>query len=84
MVDGMANSTDSDPRRSWRLGSMLLMANVPIGALLNFTDPPRWLQIIGVITIVAFVGVGSRLLFWGRGGGWRPSETLGGPRDDAG
>lgn len=79
MVDNM--TTSSDPRRTWRLGYVLLLIAPFIGLVLTFTDPPRWLQIVGVVMILALVGTGSSMMRR-RAGGWRPSETSPQPRDD--
>jgi hypothetical protein len=76
MVDAMNPS--SDPRDTWRLGQLVLLVTPFIGAGLTFTDPPRWLQIVGVIAIVALVWIGGTMMSR-REGGWRPSETH--PRD---
>jgi hypothetical protein len=79
MVDTMNSS--SDPRPIWRMGYVLLLIVPFIGLVLVLTDPPRWLQIVGVVAILALVGTGSSL-FRRRVGGWLPSETLTRPRDD--
>lgn len=79
MVDDM---NPSDPRRAWRVGYVLLLVNPFIGLALLLTDPPRWVEAVAVVLIVTFVGVGVALLRR-RSGGWRPSETLGGRRNDA-
>lgn len=79
MVDTMNSS--SDPRRIWRLGNVLLLIVPFIGLALAFTDPPRWLQIVGIVAMLALVGTGSSMIRR-RVGGWRPSETLTQPRDD--
>ena len=79
MVDTMNSS--SDPRRIWHLGYVLLLIVPFIGLALTFTDPPRWLQIVGIVAILALVGTGSSMIRR-RVGGWRPSETLTQPRDD--
>ena len=59
---------------------MLLIAPF-IGLALAFTEPPRWLQILGIVAILALVGTGSSMTRR-RVGGWRPSETLTQQRDD--
>ena len=74
-------NTSSDPRRTWRLGYVLLLIVPFIGLALNFTDPPRWLQIVGVVAILGLVGTASSMMRR-RVGGWRPSETLTQPRHD--
>ena len=74
-------NTSSDPRRTWRLGYVLLLIVPFIGLALTFTDPPRWLQIVSIVAILALVGTGSSMIRR-RVGGWRPSETLAQPRDD--
>ena len=79
MVDAMTTSTD--PRRTWRVGYVLLLTAPFIGLALTFTDPPLWVQIGGVVAILALVGTGSSLMRR-RVGGWRPSETSTQPRDD--
>ncbi len=79
MVDPMNSS--SDPRRIWRFGYVLLLIVPFIGLALTFTHPPRWLQIVGIVAILALVGTGSSMMRR-RVGGWRPSETLTQPRDD--
>jgi hypothetical protein len=71
----------SDPRRTWRLGYALLLIVPFIGLALIFTDPPRWLEIVGVVAILALVATGSSMMRR-RVGGWRPSETSPEPRDD--
>ena len=73
--------TDSDPRRIWRLGHALLLIVPFIGLTLTFTGPPRWLQIVGLVAILALVGTASSMLHR-RAGGWRPSETVTQPQDD--
>jgi hypothetical protein len=73
--------TASDPRRTWRLGYALLLIVPFIGLALIFTDPPRWLEIVGVVAILALVATGSSMMRR-RVGGWRPSETSPEPRDD--
>lgn len=80
MVDDMS---PRDPRRAWRVGYVLLLVNPFIGLALLLTDPPRWVEALAVVLIVAFVGVGVRLLRQGTRGWWRPSETLGGQPNDA-
>lgn len=74
-------TVSSDPRQSWRLGYVLISMTPFIGLALILTDPPRWLQIVGVVVILALVGTASSLMRR-RAGGWRPSETLARPRDD--
>ena len=74
-------NTSSDPRRTWRLGYVLLLIVPFIGLALTFTDPPRWLQIVGVVAILGRGGTASSMMRR-RVGGWRPSETLTQPRDD--
>jgi hypothetical protein len=73
--------TSSDPRRTWRLGYVLLLIVPFIGLILAFTDPPRWLQIVGVVATLVFVGTGSSMMRR-RAGGWRPSESLAQPHND--
>lgn len=73
--------SSSDPRRTWRLGYSLLLTVPFIGLGLAFTDPPRWMQIIGVIAMLSLVGAGASMMRQ-RVGAWRPSETLTHPRDD--
>ncbi len=65
------------------VGYVLLLLNPFIGLALLLSDPPVWVEALAVVLIVAFVGVGVSLLRRGTGGWWRPSETLGGHRDDA-
>ncbi|MEJ5944213.1 hypothetical protein WDZ17_02760 [Pseudokineococcus basanitobsidens] len=60
---------------AWRTGYLLLLAIPFVGMALTFLDPPRWLQVTGVVVIVALVVAGTRLMRR-RQGGWRPSETL--------
>lgn len=60
---------------AWRTGYILLLAIPFIGLGLTFFDPPRWLQIVGVVAIICLVFVGFRLMNRRRGG-WRPSDTL--------
>ena len=79
MIDTM--NTSSDPRRIWRLGYVLLLIVPFIGLALTFTDPPRWLQIVGLVAILALVGAVASMIRR-RVGGWRPSETLTQPPDD--
>lgn len=79
MVDAM--NTASDPRRIWGFGYVLLLIVPFISLALTFTDPPRWLQIIGIVASLALVGTGSSVIRR-RVGGWRPSETVTQPRDD--
>jgi hypothetical protein len=78
MVDTMNSS--SDPRRIWGFGHVLLLIVPFISLALTLTDPPGWLQIIGIVVILALVGTGSSMIRR-RVGGWRPSETLTQPRD---
>jgi len=63
---------------AWRTGYVLLLGIPFIGLGLTVFDPPRWLQIVGVVAIVSLVFVGSRLMNRRRGG-WRPSDTLPNP-----
>ncbi len=65
----------SDPRTTWNTGYSLLLVVPFLGLLLTFTDPPRWLQIAGVVVMVALVGAASTLMRR-RPGGWRPSEDV--------
>jgi len=74
-------TVSSDPRKGWRLGSVLLLIIPFIGLALILTDPPRWLQIVAVVVILVMVGAGSTLMRR-RAGGWRPSETLARPSDN--
>ncbi|MEO5608077.1 MAG: hypothetical protein ABIQ61_06190, partial [Ornithinibacter sp.] len=62
----------TDPRTTWNTGYSLLLVVPFLGMLLTFTDPPRWLQIPGVLVMIALVGVASRMMRR-RPGGWRPS-----------
>lgn len=59
----------------WRTGYVLIWASAFIGLSLTFFDPPRWLQVVGVVAILSLVFAGSRLMNR-RQGGWRPSDTL--------
>lgn len=79
MVDAM--NISSDPRRSWGFGYVLVLIVPFIGLALTSTDPPRWLQIIGIVAMLALVGTSSSMIRR-RVGGWRPSETVTQPRDD--
>lgn len=74
-------SSPTDPRQSWQLGSVLISLTPFISLILVFTEPPTWLQIVGVVVIVALVWTGSSLIRR-RAGGWRPSETLARHGDD--
>ncbi len=60
---------------AWRNGYVLLLVIPFIGLALTLFDPPRWLQILGVIAIIGLVYTGCRLMNQRRGG-WRPSDTL--------
>jgi hypothetical protein len=73
-------SLSSDPRGVWRRGYVLLLVVPFIGLALVLTDPPRWLQIVGVVAILALVATGSSMMRR-RAGAWRPSDTLAGPQD---
>lgn len=73
--------TVPDPRPTWRSGYTLLLVAPFVGLALTLTDPPRWLQMLGVLAILLLVGTGSSLMRR-RAGGWRPSETLSRPSDD--
>jgi hypothetical protein len=48
--------------RTWRLGFVLVLLVPFIGLVLTLTDPPTWLQIAGLVVMVALVGVASSLL----------------------
>ncbi|MEO6790388.1 MAG: hypothetical protein ABI249_01365 [Ornithinibacter sp.] len=65
----------TDPRTTWNTGYSLLLVVPFLGMLLTFTDPPRWLQIIGVLVMLTLVGVASSMMRR-RPGGWRPSEDV--------
>lgn len=69
-------------QRSWNLGYILLMFPPFIGLATIAFDLPRWLEIVCLVAIVALVFFGSRLLLWGKPGGWRPSTTLPDERHD--
>ena len=71
----------SRPPRSWNSGYVLLLAVPFIGLAINFTDLPRWLEIIGLVLMVSLVGVGAAMMRRPQGG-WRPSQTLPAERDD--
>jgi hypothetical protein len=71
----------ADPRSSWRSGFAVLAVVPFIGLALTFAHPPTWLQILGVVVMVALVGTGSSMMRR-RGHGWRPSETLAPTRTD--
>lgn len=60
---------------AWRTGYVLLLVIPFIGLGLTLLDPPRWLEIVGVVAILALVFTGTRLMSRRRGG-WRPSDTL--------
>lgn len=74
-------NASSDPRRIWSLGYGILLSVPFIGLALTLTDPPRWLQLFGIVAILALVPTGSSMMRR-RVGGWRPSETLTHQRDD--
>lgn len=63
-------------QRSWNRGYTLLMIIPFISLPTILFDLPRWLEIVTVVAIIGLVFFGSRLLFWGKPGGWRPSATL--------
>ncbi|MFI6511822.1 hypothetical protein ACIBCT_29805 [Streptosporangium sp. NPDC050855] len=65
----------SHVQRKWTLGYTLLMIPPFIGLPLVLFDPPRWLEIVALVAILALVYFGTRLLYRQRGG-WRPSSTL--------
>lgn len=60
---------------AWRTGYVLLLVIPFIGLGLTFLDPPRWVQVVGVVAILALVFAGVRLMSRRRGG-WLPSDTL--------
>ena len=70
-----------DPRSTWRSGFVVLVVVPFIGLALTLAHPPTWLQIVGVVAMLALVGVGSSMMRR-RGHGWRPSETLAPTRTD--
>lgn len=72
--------TNSKPTTRWQTGYALMMIPPLIGLVLIIGDPPTWLEIVGVVAIVALVFEGSRRLRNAHGG-WRPSKTL--PKDGA-
>jgi len=72
---------NTQPAPRWQTGYLLLIVASLIGCLLTVTDPPTWLQIAGVVAIVALVFEGSRRLRKAHGG-WRPSQTLPQDRSD--
>ena len=69
-------------QRSWNLGYTLLMIPPFIGLATLAFDFPRWLEIVALVAILTLVFLGSRLLLWGKPGGWRPSATLPDKRHD--
>ena len=71
----------SDPRRTWHVGFALIVAVPFIGLALTVVDPPRWLQVAGIVVMLALVATGASMMRR-RIGGWRPSETLTRPQDD--
>ena len=73
-------NASSDPRRAWRSGYVILLIVPFIGLALTVTDPPQWLQLVGVVAILALVGTGASLTAR-RVGAWRPSETSAQARD---
>lgn len=72
--------SSSDPRPRWRRGFALLLTVPFIGLALTLTDPPTWLQIVGIVAMLAIIGTASSMIRHRPAGGWRPSETLTEPR----
>ena len=63
---------------AWRTGYILLLTIPFIGLGLTLFDPPRWVEIVGVVAIISLVFVGTRMMNRRRGA-WRPSDTLPNP-----
>ncbi|WP_047692923.1 hypothetical protein [Kocuria sp. ZOR0020] len=72
---------------SYTLGVVLLYVPVALGLLVVFDilASTTWMQITTTVVIIACVGIGSYLAWWGKRprqarGEWIPSKTL--PKDD--
>lgn len=82
----MGKETRTPPTFAW--GMVLIFAPTAIGMFSILTDRPTatWAQVLMVIVIIACVGLGTYLAFWGKHprqqrGDWLPSDTL--PKSDA-
>ena len=60
---------------SWNLGYIFVLTAPFVGAGIVLFDPPRWVQLAGVVVIIALVAAGTALMHRRRGG-WLPSDTL--------
>jgi hypothetical protein len=67
------------PPRSWNVGYLLLLVVPFIGLVITVIELPLWVEIPGLLVVVALVGTGASLMRR-PDGGWRPSQTL--PRGD--
>jgi len=63
------------PPSSWNTGYIFILAAPLIGGAMLVLDPPRWVQLSGVVLIIALVAAGTALMHRRRGG-WLPSDTL--------
>jgi len=60
---------------SWNTGYIFVLAAPLVGGAMLVLDPPRWVQLVGVVVIIGLVAAGTALMHRRRGG-WLPSDTL--------
>lgn len=81
----MSEMTKSPASYSWGVAILFVPSFIGLALVLGLLPDARWVQILVVVAIIACVGVGSYLAWWGKRPRaarreWTPSATL--PEDD--